>query len=186
MRGASTVATVMKSDSDSPTNLEPIDPTSSTLIDRPVPAITESKLSKTSPDDSSSAPQKPGTAHASPFTKVLRQNAVRPIAEWQGYVTKVDEHVLHATMSGVFGEAIVGRRHDAVIPLSEVSPEDMGLVREGAYFRLSISYAVSRGGTGTSTRQSTVVFRRLPAYRKADIDAAQEFARELLGGIRLE
>jgi hypothetical protein len=89
-------------------------------------------------------------------------------------------------MDGVFGVGIKGKKQDAVIPLDEVSPEDLELVREGAYFRLSIAYAITRGGTGTSKRQSTIVFRRLPAYRAEELDNLREIAGQLVGGIRLE
>lgn len=116
----------------------------------------------------------------------VQDNAFMPLGEWQGYVTKLEADRFHATMDGVFGQGIAGKRHDAIIPLAEVSPEDARLVREGAYFRLSVSYTVTRGGTGTSTRQSSIVFRRLPAYRSSEIAEARDLARELLGGIRLE
>ncbi len=118
--------------------------------------------------------------------KITTRNAIRPIAEWQGYVTKIEGDHFLATMEGIFGSSILGQRHEAVIPFNEISPDDRNLVKEGAYFRLSIAYTITRGGTGTSTRQSTIVFRRLPAYRASDIEIAKEIAKELIRGIRLE
>lgn len=110
----------------------------------------------------------------------------KPLAEWQGHVRKVEGDRLHAAMEGVFGQGIEGETYDAVIPMTEVAPDDLPLVREGAYFRLSIAYAMSHLVGGTFTRTSTLVFRRLPAYQAADLERAREIARELLAGIRLE
>jgi hypothetical protein len=120
--------------------------------------------------------------------QMAKQKTVRPIAEWQGYVTRIEREDgrFFASMDGIFGAAVKGKKHDAVIPLSEVSPEDLDLVREGAYFRLSVAYAITRGGTGTSKRQSTLVFRRLPAYRADELENLRDLAGELVRGIRLE
>lgn len=126
------------------------------------------------------------TGQTAEFPKTTQQSAVRPIAEWQGYVTKIEPDRFHAAMDGVLGSSIVGKRHDAIIPRNEVSPEDEPLLREGAYFRLSVVYRITRGGTGTSKRQSSIVFRRLPAYRKSEIESARDLAKELIRGLRLE
>jgi hypothetical protein len=114
-----------------------------------------------------------------------QQVTAKPLAEWQGYVTRIEGDHLHARMEGVFGTGVEGKMHDAVIPMAEVAPDDSALVREGAYFRLSVAYAMTRPFGGTFSRTSTLVFRRLPAYHATDLDRAREIARQLLGPIRL-
>ncbi len=114
------------------------------------------------------------------------QIVVKSIAEWQGYVTKIESDHMFAMLDGVYGNAIRDQAHEARIPLSEVSPEDRSLVREGAYFRLAVFYSTTRGGAGTATRTSTLVFRRLPAYRESDLENAREIASKLVSGLRVE
>ena len=114
------------------------------------------------------------------------QDVATLLAEWQGYVTSIDDDQIHARLEGIHGSGVIGQTHDAVIPKNEISPSDMQLVREGAYFRLSVSYRKTRSGNGTSRRESAIVFRRLPAYTAADLANACDSARELVSGLRLE
>jgi len=152
------------------------------------PAITlDPDQQPTSTRESEASPRSSrGTLLAMSRKTVAQQATARPLAEWQGYVTKIEGDHLYATMEGVFGAGVEGKRHDAVIPLSEVAPDDQRLVRDGAYFRLSVAYATSQAIGGTFIRSSTLVFRRLPAYHAADLERARDIARELLAGIRLE
>ena len=126
-----------------------------------------------------------GALHTMPRRVAAHPANARPLAEWQGYVTKIDGDRFQAVMEGVFGVGVVGKMHEANIPMREVAPHDLSLVREGAYFRLSIAYAITQPFGGTFSRTSTLVFRRLPAYHAADLDQAREIARQLLGPIRL-
>lgn len=106
------------------------------------------------------------------------------VAEWHGQVSKVLEDSFVAELRGVFGHNVGGSLEEAEIPLAEVRPDDTGLVREGAFFRLCISY--EQAINGTRRRFTEVIFRRLPAYRREELEEAAREAADILRGIRVE
>jgi hypothetical protein len=68
-----------------------------------------------------------------------------------------------------------GPEEEAEIPLEELSPHDLPLVRAGAVFYWTIGYRDSV--TGQRTRQSSIVFRRLPAWTDRELEALRKKVR---------
>jgi hypothetical protein len=106
------------------------------------------------------------------------------IAEWDGYVTEVGEETIEAQLRGLRGDGVAGEIEEATIPKAEVRDADKPLIAAGALFRLCISY--EKTPAGERRRYSTLVFRRLPAYRQQDLDDAHERTRARLNGLRLD
>jgi hypothetical protein len=108
------------------------------------------------------------------------------LAEWNGYVTEVskDGEYFAASLQGIRGEGVKDEEDDALIPISDVSKSDMALLKPGNYFRLCVMHEVNKAGQ--PRRYTQLVFRRLPAYRKQDLDYAEERGRELARGLRVE
>lgn len=106
------------------------------------------------------------------------------VAEWHGQVTKVLPDSFLAELKGVVGQDVGGSLEEAEIPTDEVRDDDTDLVRVGAFFRLCISYELAT--TGTRRRFTEVIFRRLPAYRREELDQAATEAADILRAIRVE
>lgn len=118
-----------------------------------------------------------GTAAAGPV-------AQQALAEWQGMVVEVGESNFVAELQGKIGQGVNGSLEEARIPLSEVSPEDRELLRPGAFFRLCITRELTP--EGSLRRYTQVVFRRMPAYRREDLEAARAEAMEIVRELRVE
>ena len=108
----------------------------------------------------------------------------RPLAEWHGQVIRIEDAVFIAELKGTHGTGVAGKLEQAVIPIEEVQPSDLGLLRPGAFFRLCVSYAVAP--KGTQRRYTEVVFRRLPAYRREELEAAQRAGRDIARDLQVE
>lgn len=106
------------------------------------------------------------------------------LAEWHGQVTEILADVFKAELRGTHGLGVVGKLEEALIPTDDVQPADVDLFVDGAFFRLCISYEVS--ATGVRRRCTTVVFRRLPAYRREELEDARRVGQEIARGLRLE
>lgn len=106
------------------------------------------------------------------------------LAEWHGQVTEILGDVFKAELRGTHGVGVVGKQEEALIPIDDVQPDDIDLFVDGAFFRLCISYEVS--ATGVRRRCTTVVFRRLPAYRREELEDARRVGQEIARGLRLE
>ena len=111
------------------------------------------------------------------------QVSTQLLAEWHGQVTEVLASSFVAELKGRHGEGVAGKEELAVIPRDEVSPDDAELLEPGAFFSLCIAYEQSSRGRRKFT---TVVFRRLPAYRREELEEARERGRQLARGLRLE
>lgn len=125
----------------------------------------------------------------STFSRSVSDKQLSPaelLAEWNGCVTSVQKEGVYfsATLSGVEGKGVKGEEEDAIIPISDVSEGDKDLLHPGNFFRLCVMYEVS--SSGQPRRYTQVVFRRLPAYRQQDLDAAVERGRKLARGLRVE
>jgi len=111
------------------------------------------------------------------------QVSTQLLAEWHGQVTEVLASAFVAELKGRHGEGVAGKEEVAVIPRDEVSPDDAELLEPGAFFSLCIAYEQSSRGRRKFT---TVVFRRLPAYRREELEEARERGRRIARGLRLE
>jgi hypothetical protein len=106
------------------------------------------------------------------------------IAEWHGQVNKLFGDSFVAELTGVFGQSVAGSHEEAVIPLDGLKEDDLELVRPGAFFRLCVSYETAP--TGTRRHYTEVTFRRLPAYRREDIEDAARETADIVRAIRVE
>jgi len=118
--------------------------------------------------------------------EVLRIEGSRAtlLAEWSGCVLSIDEHFFYASLKGIYGEGIRGESEEADVPISDVSESDMELLHPGHFFRLCVFYEISEDGQ--PRRYTQVVFRRLPAYRKFDLERAESIGEDLFRGLRVE
>lgn len=128
-------------------------------------------------------------AHLASRWHVQRPIAAAPlgsqsIAEWQGMVTEVGDDYFFAELRGLSGSGVHGSLEEARLPIEEVRTEDRELLEPGAFFRLCIKR--DHTAQGSLRRYSEVVFRRMPAYRRQDLEAARERARELARELRVE
>ena len=117
----------------------------------------------------------------SPLAEGVKRNYL--IAEWHGQVLSVQDDYFIAELSGTVGEGVRDSHEEAQIPLEEISESDRELLVTGAFFRLCISYELD----GQTRRKFTqVIFRRLPAYRRDDLEHAKDRAAELKRALRVE
>ena len=119
---------------------------------------------------------------AVPVSGVQRDPATL-IAEWNGCVATVGPEFFAAELVGVLGAGVKGEEEDAEIPISDVAETDKELLAPGNFFRLCVFYELRND---RPLRYTQVVFRRLPAYRAADLRRVEEEAAELHRGLRVE
>ena len=98
------------------------------------------------------------------------------IQSWEGYVIETDEEqgVFLAHLKPIKGES---GDLEAEIYLSEISEDDLPLVKPGAMFYWSIGYIIK--STGTKINASVIRFRRMPTWSKQDIEAAKKQVKSL-------
>jgi hypothetical protein len=155
----------------------------------PVPRRLTPEPARTGPSatpDSDDESTRPASVHAG--THLIDIPAERAfsqlLAERHGQVTEVFASTFTAQLKGRHGEGVRGKEEEAEIPIEEVRPGDLDLLQVGAFFRLCVSYEISR--QGNRRRYTDVVFRRLPAYRRDELERAREQGREIARGLRLE
>lgn len=107
------------------------------------------------------------------------------MAEWHGMVTQLLEHTFVAELKGVIGKDVKGAVEEAVIPVDEVRDEDLPFLVPGAFFRLTVNNVLRPDGK-TRRRFTDVTFRRMPAYRREELEDAAERGRALARVIRVE
>lgn len=98
------------------------------------------------------------------------------LQEWEGYVIEIGEGDLTVRLL----DLTAGSSHEeeeAVIPLAEISENDLKRLRLGSIFRWVIGY--ERSASGTKRRVSQLVFRDLPVMTKQDIAEGEEWARRV-------
>jgi hypothetical protein len=91
-----------------------------------------------------------------------------PLQEWEGYVAYIDNN----TFTGHLVDKTAGKKlaeETIDFQIDELSDDNKKLLREGAIFRWSIGYQKVHG---TKRKVSEIVFRRLPALTKKDIESA--------------
>ena len=107
----------------------------------------------------------------------------QPLAEWHGEVDSIEGDTFVATLRGKIGDGVAGVVEEALIPIADLRADDLPLLQEGAFFRLCVTYVQDRGAR---RRVTDVVFRRMPVYRREELEGAQESARELIRALRVE
>lgn len=128
-------------------------------------------------------------AHGATLFSIPRYPAVQTraaafvvLAEWEGSVLHLADDHFVAALVGIKGTALK-EEYEAEIPWAEVSDDDRSLATLGALFRLSVGFEVQHG---TRSRYSRLVFRRLPAWTRRELDAADTLALELSHAISVE
>ena len=106
-----------------------------------------------------------------------------PLQEWDGYVIEVNENSFRARLTDITNDGAVDE-DEVEIPFSELDEDSQSRLAEGRLFRWSIGYQRSR--TGQKTRVSRIIVRRLPTWRREDLDVAKSEARKLSRELRWE
>ena len=99
------------------------------------------------------------------------------LQEWEGYVLDIDNTNFTARLV----DLTAGASHEdeeAVIPLMEISDDDVNKMQVGSIFRWVIGY--ERSATRTKKRVSQFVFRDLPAITKSDLRDGEAWANEIV------
>ncbi len=102
------------------------------------------------------------------------QNQFISLQKWQGVVVEVMKDTFFAKLNDLTEKGV---EEEAEFSLEEVSDEDKELVMPGGVFYWNIGYQVSY--QGQQTRVSIIRFRRLPAWRKEELDAAKSRAQKI-------
>ena len=109
------------------------------------------------------------------ISRPVPQVSFHLLQEWEGHVTEIGEDDFTVRLL----DLTAGSSHEeeeAVIPISEISEDDLKRLRLGSIFRWVIGY--ERSASGTKQRVSRIVFRELPVVTKQDIAEAEERARK--------
>ena len=116
----------------------------------------------------------------------LQSATMQALQEWEGFVLEEREEEFLARLR----DLTVGRdgllsgetdEQEAIIPLSELSADDLRKVRPGSVFRWVIGY--ERLPSGTKRRVSQIVFRDLPALTEQDWYDGREWASRILQSV---
>lgn len=99
--------------------------------------------------------------------------------EWQGYVTSFDDQFFYARLLDLTTQGV---EEDAQFEIEDISTNHRSLLKEGAIFRWSIGYERLMGGT--KRRISSIVFRRLPAWTKKELEESLKEAESLIRDIQ--
>jgi len=123
----------------------------------------------------STAPPLQTIQHSVPVFRLPRTSTRRSVSlsteRWEGTVLDVGEDAFRARLVDLDQSTA---DEEAEIFLSEVSDEDLPLLKRGALFYWSIGYHTDR--RGQRTKSSLIRFRRLPTWTKADLKEAERAA----------
>jgi hypothetical protein len=105
------------------------------------------------------------------------------LQEWEGYVTAICDEVFVAELVDVTRNR--ARAEEQVdFLLSDLDDEQRKSLRLGAVFRWAIGY--ERSPAGSKKRVSQLIFRELPQWTQADLDAARAYGQSLTSNIQWE
>ena len=107
---------------------------------------------------------------------------LHPVQEWEGYVVDMDDTHFTARLVDLSG-GVAHEEEEAIIPLTELSDNDVGRMRDGSIFRWVIGY--ERSSSGTKKRVSQIVFRDLPAMTPSDLRDGRTWARDMARALKL-
>jgi hypothetical protein len=105
------------------------------------------------------------------------------LGEWEGCVEEIGKDFFCAQLIQI-GRTTPKTDEHVEFAKAELSEFDLQLLKIGAIFRWVIGY--SRLPRGSKRRDSSIVFRRLPAWRTSEIEKARADADRLLGGLTVE
>jgi|CZKU01.1.fsa_nt_gi hypothetical protein len=93
--------------------------------------------------------------------------------QWEGVVTSIGGDEFSVVLRDLVREDAL--EYEAVLSAEEISEDDLPLLKEGAVLYWTIGYKTR---AGTRERVSTIRFRRLPTWSRADIARTQKRAHE--------
>ena len=104
------------------------------------------------------------------------------LQEWEGYVLEINKTEFTARLVDLTAGAS-HEKEEAVIPLLEISDDDLKKMQKGSIFRWVIGYLHSP--SGTKRRVSEFVFRDLPAFTKSDLRDGESWADDIMKSLDL-
>jgi len=110
------------------------------------------------------------------------KNAFISLQKWCGAVVEVRGSEFDAELRDQTDRT--RPRELATFALDEISDGDRSLLQVGAVFYWSIGYEVTPAGQRNTV--STIIFRRLPAWTKREIEAVQKESQEIRGLLGIE
>lgn len=97
------------------------------------------------------------------------------LQKWEGTVIEVSNDVIRAQIRDLLDRS--QPLEEVTLSVDEVSNSDRSLVAPGAVFYWMIGY-LDRV-TGQRTRESRIVFRRLPEWKRSEVDVVERQSRPL-------
>jgi len=97
------------------------------------------------------------------------------LQEWEGYVTSIGSKTFTADLVDMTRFA-KHANEQVELPLEEIGAEERRELRAGSIFRWTIGYETLP--SGQRRRVSQLVFRQLPRWSQADIDAANRLGHD--------
>ena len=116
-------------------------------------------------------------------TKPMRAETYHALQEWEGYVTGIHNQAFTADLVDV-SRAAKEAGEQVELPLNEIGDDDRSELKLGSVFRWTIGYETLPAGQ--RRRVSQIVFRKLPKWTRADIDAARQLGQNRHKKIRWE
>jgi hypothetical protein len=113
----------------------------------------------------------------------VERSVITALQEWEGYVLTVYDGIFSARLLDLTANAKI-EQEIAEFNVSDISRDDFQLLQEGAVFRWIIGNQITRGGQ--KRRVSQIIFRRLPAWTKREIEDARREASETSKAIKWE
>ncbi len=108
------------------------------------------------------------------FRKKIEQDQCISLQKWEGYVLEVNEIVFKAHLADL---NLNDPDEETELPIEEVSPEDIDLLKPGAIFYWSIGYFDKL--SGQRQRYSELRFQRIPKWSKEELKIVKNKADEL-------
>ena len=105
------------------------------------------------------------------------------LQEWEGYVTSVGSETFMADLVDMTTFATYPQEQ-VELPLEEVSAEERREMKAGSIFRWTIGFETLP--SGQRRRVSQLVFRQIPRWSQADIDAANRLGNDRYRQIKWE
>ena len=119
-----------------------------------------------------------------PLPQMHRAQAatLHALQEWEGHVLEVNETNFTARLIDLTAGAS-HEEEEAVIPLMEISDDDVKKMKIGSIFRWVIGYLHSP--SGTKRRVSEFVFRDLPAFTESNLRDGETWADKVMKSLDL-
>jgi hypothetical protein len=161
---------------DTPTLVRPL-----VAVDgKPIPGLRLFEPGSSEGGTDEARPVKIGRATVvNPQQEIERQGAtpavtLEPLQKWEGAVLEVGEATFVARLVDLTGDR---PEEEIELEKAELSDFDLDLLEPGAVFYWSVGYR-RQLPRGARSRESVIRFRRLPAWSRAELEAARERAEE--------